>query len=580
MPEHFIPGKDASLESSIDRMLARLADIGFHVEERSWLNPVEGIWSVHLVDRDCPLLFTNGKGGTQLAARASALGEFFERASTNYFWSHYYLGENFANHGYTHHPDERWFAPGDDGQWPAELMTPELQELYNPEGSIPAATLVDHNSGNVERGICALPFTRLGDDETVWLPINIIGNLYVSNGMSAGNTLEEARAQALSEIVERHVKFRVISEGICLPEVPDDVIARYPRLAADIGTLRAAGFGILVKDASLGGRYPVLCVALLNPKDQGCYASFGAHPRFEIALERALTELLQGRALDALDGFPEPGFDLDEVASAPNLEIHFVDSSGIIHWNFLATSPDFDFADWNFSTSTHEDYTRLVGLIQDEGYDIHVTDYTHLGMYACRIIVPGMSEIYPVDDLEYENNSFGNEVREPILYLPELDDEECESLLDTLNDSGIDDQRPVAALIGLAPDAGSFWETLRVGELKTLLALAIGDEEATREGCQWIRHFGQLDAKRLHVYRCVENLLNLSDTGDFETYRDALEALHGPAILDQARALLTREERFFGIPAPGLELNGCLMHQRLLEAYGKVHRQHAAGENA
>jgi ribosomal protein S12 methylthiotransferase accessory factor len=36
--------------------------------------------------------------------------------------------------------------------------------------------------------------------------MNIIGNLYVSNGMSAGNTITEARVQALSEIFERSVK--------------------------------------------------------------------------------------------------------------------------------------------------------------------------------------------------------------------------------------------------------------------------------------------------------------------------------------------------------------------------------------
>lgn len=580
MTEHFIPGKDASLESSIRRMQNRLAEIGFDVEERSWLNPVEGIWSVHVADRDCPLLFTNGKGATQLAARASALGEFFERASTNYFWSHYYLGEGFAAQPFTHHPRERWFPLGDDDRWPLELLTPELHDLYNPDSSIPAETLVDHNSGNRERGICTLPFTRLGDDEIVWFPVNIVGNLYVSNGMSAGNTPEEARAQALSEIVERHVKFRVLREGLCLPEVPDDIVARHPSLAQDIRELRDAGFGILVKDASLGGRYPVACVTLLNPRDQGCYVSFGAHPRFEIALERALTELLQGRALDALAGFPEPGFDLDEVASAPNLEIHFVDSSGVVHWNFLGDSPHFAFVDWNLSASTREDYAALVERIQDDGYDIYVADFNHLGMYACRIVVPGMSEIYPVDDLEYENNSFGNEIREPVLFLQDLDDEECECLLDTLNDSGIDDQRLVAALIGLAADPGSLWEDLRVGELKTLLALAVGDEDATREGCSWIRHFGQIDPERLRVYRCIDSLLHLSDTEDFENYRGALESLYGAATLDRARALLTREERFFGIPAPGLELSGCQLHRRLLEAYGKVHRQHVSGERA
>ncbi len=581
MPEHFIPGKDASLEASIARMQSKLAEIGFQVEERSWLHPVDGLWSVHIADRDCPLLFTNGKGASQLAAQASALGEFFERLSTNYFWSHYFLGEEFASHRYTHYPEERWFSfDPDHGGWPEELLTPDLHELYNPDNAIPAQALVDRNSGNIERGICALPFSRVSDDETIWVPVNIIGNLYVSNGMSAGNSKEEARAQALSEIVERYIKFRVIREGLCLPDVPETVLARFPQLAADIRDLRAAGFGILVKDASLGGRYPVACVTLLNPGDQGCYASFGAHPRFEIALERALTELLQGRALDALGGFPEPGFDLDEVASAPNLEIHFVDSSGVIHWNFLGNAPDFQFADWNFSSSTREDYACLVDMIQEDGFEIYVADYTHLGMYACRMIVPGMSEIYPFDDLEYENNSFGNEIREPVLFLPELDDEECEALLDTLNDSGIDDQRPVSALIGLAPDAGSFWEDLRVGELKLLLALAIADEEATREGCEWIRHFGQIAAQRLRVYRCIESLLGLSDTGDFDTYRLALESLYGQATLDQARALLTREERFFGISPLGFELSGCQLHQRLLEAYGKVHRQHPAGETA
>ena len=167
--------------------------------------------------------------------------------------------------------------------------------------------------------------------------------------MSAGNTQTEARAQALSEILERHVKFKVIAEGLCLPDVPDEVIARYPTIAAGIKGLRDAGFGILVKDASLGGLYPVMCVTMLNPRDQGVFASFGAHPRFEIALERALTELLQGRALEALDGFPPPGFDLDEIASAPNIEIHFVDSSGIISWEFLGEEADFEFVDCEFN---------------------------------------------------------------------------------------------------------------------------------------------------------------------------------------------------------------------------------------
>ena len=194
--ESFIVGKDASLEFTISTMQAKLAALGFDVEERSWLNPVDGIWSVHVRNRDCPPMFTNGKGASRLACLASALGEFFERLSTNYFWNHYYLGRAFAegnSRSFVHYPQERWFEPGEDGAWPQDLLTPELQSFYNPRGSIDAHTLVDFNSGHSDRGICAIPYVRQRDNATVYFPVNIIGNLYVSNGMSAGNTPAEAR---------------------------------------------------------------------------------------------------------------------------------------------------------------------------------------------------------------------------------------------------------------------------------------------------------------------------------------------------------------------------------------------------
>ncbi len=565
--ESFIPGKDASLESSIASMQSKLDALDFHVEERSWLNPVDGVWSVHVRDRDCALLFTNGKGASRLAALASALGEFFERLSCNYFWTHFYLGDQFSRRNFAHYPREQWFQPGEDGQWPEQLLTPELRQLYNPDNSIDARTLVDLNSGDTARGICALPYVRQRDGASVWFPVNIIGNLYVSNGMSAGNTELEARTQALSEIFERHIKFRIISEGLCLPDVPEQVIARYPRIEAGIRGLREAGFGILVKDASLGGEYPVMNVTLLHPKDQGCFSSFGAHPRFEIALERALTELLQGRGLDALAGFPEPGFDLDEIAASPNIEIHFVDSSGIISWNFLGSTPDFEFCDWNFSATTADDYHWLVERMHRDGHDIYVADFSHLGVYACRILVPGMSEIYPLDELEWENNSVGNSVREAILNLPELNDEECADLLETLNELDVPDQRPVATMIGLAAEPDSFWADLRVGELKAMLALALGDEEAIRDGCEWVRHFDQVDAGRRLVYRCIETLLDL---GNCDAHRTALSHLYGGTTLASAEAMLRHEQRFFGIAAPGMDLKGCDLHQRLLAAYAKL----------
>jgi ribosomal protein S12 methylthiotransferase accessory factor len=56
--EHYIPGKDASLEHSISLMQAKLLARGFDIEECSWLNPVDNVWSVHVRNRECTLMAT------------------------------------------------------------------------------------------------------------------------------------------------------------------------------------------------------------------------------------------------------------------------------------------------------------------------------------------------------------------------------------------------------------------------------------------------------------------------------------------------------------------------------------------
>ncbi len=569
--ETFIPSKDASLESSISTLQSNLKALDIHVEEKSWLNEVEGVWSVHIINRDCTRLFTNGKGATQLAARASALGEYFERLSTNYFWTDYYLGETIAKANFVHYPNEKWFPLAGD-VWPIGILTPELQNFYNPENTAVASKLIDLNSGNKARGICAIPYTRLRDDETVYFPVNLIGNLYVSNGMSAGNTLMEARTQALAEIYERHIKNKIIAEGICLPDVPETVISCYPRIAAGIKQLRDAGYGILVKDASLGGQYPVMNVTLLHPEDQGCFASFGAHPRFEVALERSLTELLQGRALGGLHGFIAPSFDMDEVADSQNLEIHFVDSSGTLSWDFLRNTPDYDFVDWNFSETTKDDYNWCVNAIHTSGYDLYIADFTHLGVYACRVFVPGMSEIYPVEELEWLNNSIGNIVRPFALRLQDLTTSESTDLYATLIDLELAEEATVTMLIGLCPDDGA-WVDLRVGELKTLAALAAGKVDHILDGCAWLASYNELPAARARVYRCIANLVQIKEDlehGDVTLFKNNLTLMYGAETLQQASSLLSQQTQYFGLKNLGPNMESCKMHQQLLAAYSKV----------
>ncbi|MFV3016151.1 YcaO-like family protein, partial [Pseudomonas sp. KHB2.9] len=249
----YIVGKDLPLEQTIANMSGILAGLGMKIEIASWRNIVPNVWSLHIRDAHSPMCFTNGKGATKESALASALGEFIERLNCNFFYNDQFWGEELANAPFVHYPDERWFQPGRKDELPAEILDAYCLNIYNRDGELRGSHLFDTNSGNEDRGIVALPFVRQSDGEVVYFPSNLIENLYLSNGMSAGNTLAEAQVQCLSEIFERAVKREIIEGEFALPDVPADVLAKYPSILAGIQGLEAQGFPVLVKDASLGG---------------------------------------------------------------------------------------------------------------------------------------------------------------------------------------------------------------------------------------------------------------------------------------------------------------------------------------
>ena len=570
----YIKGKDAALEESIASMQKKLIDLNFDIEEASWLNPVPNVFSVHIRDRDCGLMFTNGKGTTKKSCLASALGEYFERLSCNYFFADFYLGQDFANEKFVHYPDERWFKnkDKDDDSIHEELLDEKLWQYYDPEQALSASIIFDTNSGAGERGICACPYHRQRDGKTIWFPINIIGNCYVSNGMSAGNTKNEARVQSLSEIFERYIKNKIIAEGICLPEVPDAVLQRYPQITEAIQKLEQHGYQLRIADASLGGRYPVMSVTLINPTNATVFASFGAHPSFEVALERTVTELLQGRDLNQLDGFQSPSFDLDEVADHHNLETHFIDSSGLIAYDFFKNTPDYEFSDWDHDATTTDEFTYLCDIIHELGFDIYIADYEHLNVYSCRIIVPGMSDIYPVDDLVWNNNNEGALFREEILSLKKLDEAHWSSIYNRLNEGGYNDYQRVAEFIGVAPDPGTTWAQLRIGELKAMLCLALKNDEAM-EWVNWCLHIDQFGSDATRFYLCLQALLeiDMDQQRQLEDYTDSLKLMFGEQTLADCLDVISGKENFFGLHSPGLSLDGFVTHQKLLDGYKKLH---------
>jgi ribosomal protein S12 methylthiotransferase accessory factor len=577
----YITGKDLPLEQTIANMTGLLASLGIKIEIASWRNIVPNVWSLHIRDAHSPMCFTNGKGASKESALASALGEYIERLSNNHFYAGSYWGEDIANADFVHYPNERWFKPGRKDALPKEILDDYTRDIYNPDGELRGSHLIDTNSGNRERGICALPFVRQSDGEVVYFPSNLIENLYASNGMSAGNTLAEAQVQCLSEIFERAVKREIIESEMALPDVPPAVLAKYPGIMAGIAGLEAQGFPVLVKDASLGGQYPVMCVTLMNPRTGGVFASFGAHPKLEVALERSLTELLQGRSFEGLNDLPQPTFVSEAVTEPNNFVEHFIDSSGVVSWRFFSAKSDYEFVEWDFSgkgdNANAEEAATLFGILAEMGKEAYVAVYDQLGATACRILVPDYSEVYPVEDLVWDNTNKALLFREDILNLLQLDDDRLQALLERLENNELDDYGDIATLIGIQFDENTVWGQLTVQELKLLINLALQQFEEAQDLVGAFLQYNDNTLERGLFYQALNAVLEvtLDDELHLADYEVNFRRMFGDARMDAVLGAVDGSVRFYGLTPTNLQLEGLDRHHRLLDSYRKLHAARA-----
>ncbi len=577
----YIAGKDLPLEQTIANMSAILAGLGMKIEVASWRNIVPNVWSLHIRDAHSPMCFTNGKGATKEGALASALGEFIERLNCNFFYNDQFWGEDIANAAFVHYPDERWFQPGPKGALPADILDEYCLAIYNPDGELRGTHLYDTNSGNTKRGICSLPFVRQSDGEVVYFPSNLIENLYLSNGMSAGNTLAEAQVQCLSEIFERAVKREILESEMALPDVPQEVLAKYPGILAGIQGLEEQGFPVLVKDASLGGQFPVMCVTLMNPRTGGVFASFGAHPSLEVALERSLTELLQGRSFEGLNDLPAPTFESHAVTEPNNFVEHFIDSSGVVSWRFFSAKADVDFVEWDFSAegenANAEEAATLFGILEDMGKEVYMAVYEHIGAKACRILVPDYSEIYPVEDLVWDNTNKALLYRADILNLHSLSVVGLRSLVKRLEQSDQDDYTTITTLIGIEFDDNTVWGQLTILELKLLIYLALKKFEEAKELVEAFLQYNDNTVERGLFYQALNAVLEvtLDEDMNIDDYLVNFRRMFGNPRMDAVMGSIDGSVRFYGLTPTSLKLEGLDRHLRLVDSYKKLHAARA-----
>ena len=573
----FIVGKDAPLEESITLFRNKANLLNLEIIEHDFLHPLPDVWSIHIESKLCPNIYSNGKGSSQLAALASAYGELFERLGTHMFFSDYFFGQELALAPFVHFKDEKWTDINIDPNLIAkEILNKKLIKFYSKNNELGVEDLVDIQGVYNKRGICSLPFKDCFSHKTVYFPINLLDTLYASNGMSAGNTKEEATVQALSEIIERYVKQRIIKEGLSLPEISRAYLSSYPKLLNTLDLLNQKPFHAICYDASLGGVFPVVCVILFNQDNGTCYAAFGSHPNFEIALDRTLTELLQGRTLKDCNDFTEPSFNADLYADPTNLESHFIDSTGILPCAIFKAKSSFPLRPINFDGTNKEQAIFLQNLIKDAGFSIYQRFYEELNIPICRIIVPGMSEVYPIDDLIYNNNASGAVLTDKILNLnvTKPSKKGLQDLLDELEINDFADEGLVIESLGIIPDDNSVFKTLRFGELKAMLYLALKDTDNALFYINWTLNFNHdtFTKERLNFYRCLAKIIELKHISKnaFKDYEHGFNMLYGTETVAKAQSCIKGQINFYGLTQQDLSLSALKKHRQLTDIYKKL----------
>lgn len=352
----------------------------------------------------------NGKGLTKAFALASGYGELMERLQLGYIGrvdvqkdGHHALG----NTNTEQISAEELFSKNED--WYCKLAA--LLHRYTGVQEHPKMLVEQYADTN---GLVdTIPFYNVMKGTKENFPAKLVNSVYSANGCAAGNSMEEALVQGISEVVERHYHMRIVTEQITLPDIPEDVLKRYRVAYEIISFVRAVGYRVIVKDCSLGTRFPVVCVCFINQRTGRYHTHFGAYPVFEIALERALTETFQGRNIYSFASFTDFVYRESDITSVTSIANEMTKGTWEKHSGFFVGKPKYPYhEDVGFTGCNNAELLReCVDFFAKQGYEILVRDSSCLGFHTYQILVPGYSEVFiyrlsrEVDDHRYFHHS-------------------------------------------------------------------------------------------------------------------------------------------------------------------------------
>lgn len=384
--------KDRRPTDTINAVQEFLRGKDIHVEETN-TTCMGSCYAVTLVVENTNL-FVNGKGSSLEFARASAYGELMERVLTKVLFRYNYYDRYSKERDTIFFEDEVLF---DEAEYKNHLSELGLRNCDY------------HSALDVQKYFTAFssklvmePFNTINGEKTKYFPVSVLDVLFGTNGMAFGNTLEEAKTQALSEVFERYCNKEIINKEIIMPQIPADGSIFKDRLLEEIVEVKEkTGLEVTIYDASLGKGYPVISVIFENKENNTYFVKFGAHFDINVATERCLTEMFQGRRNNQSDYMKEKTYLDDSLWRKKNLEsiLHTGDgyypvdvvNGGISEYKFEKW-PEFD-----SNSEALEFYTNKLLEISDE---VYFKVYKENGFNVVRYLIPQVSQIY--DDIAYK----------------------------------------------------------------------------------------------------------------------------------------------------------------------------------
>lgn len=424
--------KDNTPENTLFRIQTILHEMGLSTVYKWIENEYEGCYSNYV--RIYPTqLGTNGKGTDQNYALTSGYAELIERIQNNILYIGEMSEEDKKYGGFIHFPDQKLVSFETIINDHSNFMDHIFEELgcQNKEDKIRVLREFANIKNGTESECLCIPFADMFNNRVVYLPQDLLFCIHGSNGMSAGNTMEEALVQGLAEVFERYVNRKIALEHVCPPSVPRSFLQQIPSLYRIISEIeKNEEYEVVVKDCSLGRGFPVVAIIIINKKKGTFGVKFASHPSFQVALERTLTEAFQGKKLEQFTIANSIGFE-KQIQHRDNLLNMMKIGNGIYPKELLVGKPDYEFQPFDLQKdlSNAEMLKRMIELVNKEGYQVFIHDSSYLGFPSYFTIVPGMSEMYTIDWLRVREQQTYVKVVESLNHLQTLTDKEAERVV-------------------------------------------------------------------------------------------------------------------------------------------------------